>query len=96
METFLILEYKNLQKFFSFGKLIIKDSFYLILYMITGYSAGYFAGRISTRMTKYYIAGKILNKACAKVTKVAKHHKIDCRNPEVVTKNVFDCLEYTD
>ena len=64
--------------------------------MITGYRAGYVAGRAFTRMVKYYLTGKIVDKTIIKTVKVAKHHKINSKDSEVVSQNLFDCLEYLD
>lgn len=64
--------------------------------MISGYKAGYVAGRLFTRVAKVYLTGKFINSTVSKTGKWAKLHKIDSKNSEVVTKNLFDCLEYLD
>lgn len=64
--------------------------------MVSGYKAGYVAGRLFTRIVKFYLTGKFVNATSSKVAKLAKDHKIDSNNTEIVTENLFDCLEYLD
>lgn len=64
--------------------------------MVSDYRAGYVASRLFTRMVQFYLAGKIVNSTISKAGRLAKHHRIDSKNSEVVTANLFDCLEYLD
>jgi len=64
--------------------------------MVSGYRAGYVTGRLFTRMVKFYLAGKIIDSTVSKTNRLAKYHKIDSKNTEVVTNNLFDCLKYLD
>jgi len=64
--------------------------------MVPGYRAGYVTGRFVTRIVKFYLAGKFINAIGSKATRLAKDHKIDSKNAEVVSENLFDCIEYLD
>lgn len=64
--------------------------------MVSGYSADYATVRLVTRVVKFYLAGKFINAAGSKAAKLAKDHKIDSKNPELVTKNLLDCIIYLD
>ena len=54
------------------------------------YKAGYLTGRWCTKIVKGYLANKFLKST------LSKSHKIDSKNAGVVTKNVFECLQYLD
>ena len=64
--------------------------------MFSSYQAGYMAGRFFTRGVKFYLAGKVLDRAIVGLGRVAKSSKIDSKNSDMVTENVFSCLEYLD
>lgn len=64
--------------------------------MLSAYQAGYFAGRFVTRVVKFYVAGKFIDSAISNTSEFAKHHRIESKNPEVLTTNVFDCLEFLE
>ena len=64
--------------------------------MISGYMAGYYTGRFLIKVVKYYVMSKVVKKTFRKVNTIADEHSIDVKNPDVVTKNIFDCLEYID
>jgi hypothetical protein len=64
--------------------------------MVSAYRAGYVAGRLVTKLAKGYLATRIIDHTVSKAVKVAKHHKIDSKNTQVVSENLFDCLEYLD
>ena len=59
--------------------------------MILSYKVGHAAGKLFIK-----VASKVTDYALVKVKKVAQLHKIDSRDPEVVTKNVFDYLKNVD
>lgn len=64
--------------------------------MISSYEAGYYAGRWFTKIVKVYLASKLVKSTVSKAVKFSKYHKIDSKNAEVVTENVFECLQYLD
>lgn len=43
-----------------------------------------------------YYSTKISIKSVKKVSEIATQHAIDSNNPEKVTENLFDCLEFLD
>ena len=64
--------------------------------MLPSYKVGYTAGWLFTRMVKFYLIGKVINTKTLKIGRLAKNHKIDSKNPEIVTENIFNYLEYID
>lgn len=64
--------------------------------MLSGYRAGYVTGRLFTRIVKIYLTGKLFDAAGPKVAKLANDHKIDSKDPEAVTNNLYDCIKYLD
>jgi len=64
--------------------------------MVSSYKAGYYIGRLFTRTVKVYLAGKLVKKAFYRVDKISECHKINSADPEAVTNNVFNCLEYLE
>jgi hypothetical protein len=64
--------------------------------MISSYEAGYYAGRWFMKIVKVYLANKLFKSTFSKAVKFSKCHKIDAKNPEIVTENVFECLQYLD
>lgn len=64
--------------------------------MISSYQAGYVTGRWFTKVVKMYLGTKIVKSAYSKAVQISKSHKIDSKDPEVVTNNLFDCLQYID
>jgi hypothetical protein len=44
----------------------------------------------------YYFGAKATVSTCKFVKGAAKAHNIDVNNPDVVTKNIFDCLKSID
>ena len=64
--------------------------------MISSYEAGYYAGRCFTKLVKFYLSSKFVESTISKAGEIAKYHKIDSKNAEVVTENIFECLQYLD
>lgn len=60
------------------------------------YRLGYICGRIFTRITIVYTGARASVNTFRMVDKVANIDKINSNNPDAVTKNLFDCLEYID
>lgn len=63
---------------------------------MNSYKLGYVCGRIVTRAAIYVTGARTALKSYKFVSRVAKAHKIDSTNPEVVTQNLFKCLKYID
>jgi hypothetical protein len=63
--------------------------------VISGYEAGYHTGRFVTKLVKVYVLGKLYN-SVKSVILFPKCHEINSKNPELVTENVFECLQYLD
>lgn len=49
--------------------------------------------RLFTRTVQFYLAGKFIDNVISKTREWAKDHKIDFKNLEGVTKNLFDCMK---
>ena len=66
--------------------------------MITSYRLAYITGRYVIKVAKFYFAGKFIRATHthSKTVKIAENDKIDSNSPEIVTKNIFDCLKYLD
>jgi hypothetical protein len=64
--------------------------------MFSSYQIGYVAGHVFTRVVKVYLVGKVTRNAFSKLGAISKNHKIDSKNADIVTENVFKCLEYLD
>ena len=64
--------------------------------MISSYRLGYIAGRYATKLAKSILAAKIVGTTTSKSIKIAKNHKIDSNNPEMITQNLYECLKYLD
>jgi len=79
-----------------FGRQLKSYLFLRISMTSKTYYIGYYTGRIITRTLIYYSVAKSTVSACKFVKGAARAYKIDANNPDVVTKNVFDCLKYID
>jgi hypothetical protein len=64
--------------------------------MLTSYQAGYYTGRLVTKIVKTYFGIKLVKSTISKTIQFSKNHKIDSKNVEVVTENIFQCLQYLD
>lgn len=64
--------------------------------MISSYRLGYVTGRLVTKFAKTILATKIIGSTASKTIKIAKNHKINSNNPEMVTQNLYECLKYLD
>lgn len=64
--------------------------------MITSYRAGYYTGRLLTKVMKVYVTGKVAKKTFSKIENISKCHKIDSKDAHVLTNNVFECLQYLE
>lgn len=60
------------------------------------YRVGYLAGRYLTKLIKIYVVKKLVVNTFSKTVEFSKQHKIDSKNAEVLTENVFQCLEYLE
>ena len=66
--------------------------------MISSYQVGYYSGRVFTKMAKCYLLAKVVKRTANTKTmkNLAKKYKINKENPDAITENVFDCLEYVN
>lgn len=47
-------------------------------------------------MVKVYLTEKLVKSKLSKESKTSKYHKIDSKNAQIVTENIFKFLEYLD
>ena len=64
--------------------------------MITTYHLGEICGAVTAEVTWYFAFGSVACKSYSFAERVAMKHKIDVSNPNKVTSNLFDCLQYLD
>lgn len=65
---------------------------------LTGMAAAelYRFAKISAGPVVAIQTSRVAKKAASKLSKVAAEHAIDSSDAAIVTKNIFDCLEYID
>jgi len=60
------------------------------------YIVGYYIGRYSARVIFVIMRVKLVISGYGYVGNVARCHKINNLEPDIVTENVFECLKYID
>lgn len=60
------------------------------------YKIGYFVGKYGTKAARYFTYTKLAEAGYSGITKIAKEHKLESSSIEVVSENLFDCLEFLD
>ena len=65
-------------------------------FIFSSYRAGYITGRLFTKVIKAYLTTKVVKGTCREIKQVAKKHKIRSNDANVVTENIFECIQYLD
>ena len=60
------------------------------------YKMGYFVGKYGAKVIRYVTCAKLAASGYSGVTKIAKAHKLISSSAEVVSENLFNCLEFID